>query len=317
MADTTRSHSARHRGKFARFRRAGGSSVRRNWLGEPVSGPQLQWATHTEFPTIVRLFELNCCAIPVTAAGGGSVFAACKSSCRSGFGDAGRRSRRSPRRWAVRNCTSFGLLPGGIHRDCCRPRGPAGYFLRSSRGVYPILTRRTAATYTVVGPTCCMGREIHWESTKAVYCPPLAPRKKNTRVKSPSGEGTGCEKAANASNTKRERGPTSDASVPSRIPGNGAVSYGRFRWQTGRPRSQWSCSHPDPLLFRPCDAGEFLPLRARQAAQRYTRLALCLEQAQGPAPFVFRSSQFARSLQKAICLLANLSTLPKYLQSWQ
>ena len=68
-----------------------------------------------------------------------------------------------------------------------------------------------------------------------------------------------------------------------------------------------------PIPSRPCDAGNSLPLRARQAAQRYPRLALCLEQAQGPAAFAFRSSQFARSLQKAICLLANLSTMPKYL----
>ena len=37
-------------------------------------------------------------------------------------------------RWTVRSCTSLELLCGGIHRDCCRPRGPAGYFLRSSRG---------------------------------------------------------------------------------------------------------------------------------------------------------------------------------------
>ena len=36
---------------------------------ETTSGPQLQWATNTEFPSVVRLFELNCCAIPLTAAG--------------------------------------------------------------------------------------------------------------------------------------------------------------------------------------------------------------------------------------------------------
>ena len=45
---------------------------------------------------------------------------------------------------------------------------------------------------------------------------------------------------------------------------------------------------------------EFPPLRPRQAAQRFTRLALCVEQAQGSAAFVFGSSLFARSLQKAI-----------------
>ena len=41
---------------------------------EPPGGSQLQRATHTELPTIVKLHKLNCCVIPVTAAGGGSVF---------------------------------------------------------------------------------------------------------------------------------------------------------------------------------------------------------------------------------------------------
>ena len=42
---------------------------------ESMSGPQLQWATETEFPSVVRLVELNCCAIPLTAAGCGGIFA--------------------------------------------------------------------------------------------------------------------------------------------------------------------------------------------------------------------------------------------------
>ena len=41
-----------------------------------------------------------------------------RSSCRS----AGERRRRAPRRWTVRNCTSFRFLRGGFYRDCCRPR---------------------------------------------------------------------------------------------------------------------------------------------------------------------------------------------------
>ena len=32
------------------------------------SGLQLRWATQAEFPNVVKLFELSCCAIPVTAA---------------------------------------------------------------------------------------------------------------------------------------------------------------------------------------------------------------------------------------------------------
>ena len=67
VSPSTRSHSARDRGLLGAEELA---------AEEPVSGPQLQWATHTEFPTIVRLLELNCCAVPLTAAGGGSVFAA-------------------------------------------------------------------------------------------------------------------------------------------------------------------------------------------------------------------------------------------------
>ena len=44
---------------------------------ELTSGLQLQWATQTEFPSVVRLFEFNCCAIPLTAAerGSGGIFA--------------------------------------------------------------------------------------------------------------------------------------------------------------------------------------------------------------------------------------------------
>ena len=128
---------------------------------ETTSGPQLQWATHAEFPSVARLFEHS-----------GEVWRPCKSSRRSGFRDAGRRSR----------CTPFGLLRGGIHRDCGRPQRRAGYYLRTSRGVYPILTRRTATTDTVVGPNCCMGRKIQRSRRRlrTVYTP--APRKKNTQV---------------------------------------------------------------------------------------------------------------------------------------
>ena len=38
------------------------------------SSSQLQWATQTARPRFVRLFELNCCAIPLSAVGG--IFAA-------------------------------------------------------------------------------------------------------------------------------------------------------------------------------------------------------------------------------------------------
>ena len=82
----------------------------------------------------------------------------------------------------------------------------------------------------------------------------------------PSGEGTGCEKGSKASATKRDCSSTSRASMPSRIPGNSAVSYGRFRWQTGRSRSQWGSRPPRPLVVQALQCWELQRLRARQAA---------------------------------------------------
>ena len=40
-----------------------------------AGGLQLQRAAHAEFPNVVRLFELDCCAIPLRTAGGGGIFA--------------------------------------------------------------------------------------------------------------------------------------------------------------------------------------------------------------------------------------------------
>ena len=58
---------------------------------EPARGPQLQWATHTKLPSVLRLLELNCCAIQVTAAGSGGIF--CSASSGSQWlGNAGRES---------------------------------------------------------------------------------------------------------------------------------------------------------------------------------------------------------------------------------
>ena len=138
---------------------------------------------------------------------------------------------------------------------------------------------------------------------------PGSAEEEHASFKSPSGEGAGCEEGSEAPTTKRDRGPASEASVPSRIPGNSALT-----WKISV--AGWPPSKSVELLpSRPCAVQALrcwkcLPLRARQAAQRYTRLALCVEQAHGPATLVF-------SIQKTICLLANLSTFPKYLQSWQ
>ena len=40
-----------------------------------ASGLQLQWAAQAEFPSVARLVELDCCAIPLTVAGSGGIFA--------------------------------------------------------------------------------------------------------------------------------------------------------------------------------------------------------------------------------------------------
>ena len=258
----------------------------------PASGPQLQWATHTEFPCVVRLFELNCCAILLTAAGGGGIFAVpAKSVAALDF-----RSR-----------TSFRFLRGGVHRDCCRSRGPAGKCFRSSRGMCPFLARRTAAAHAVVGPNCCMG-QVHRNRRKLCVVHHWVGGRGTNKSKSPSGEGAEGEKGSEAATTKRDRRPNSrqQCSLTLKISLAGWPPSKSVGWLPSRPFAVQA-----PRCWR------FLPLRVRQAAWRYTGLGLCLEQAQAPTAFLFRSSQCARSLQKAIFLLANLSTLPKYLQSWR
>ena len=44
-------------------------------VDELASSLQLQWAAQAEFPNVARPFELHCCAIPLTAAGGGGICA--------------------------------------------------------------------------------------------------------------------------------------------------------------------------------------------------------------------------------------------------
>ena len=62
--------------------------------------------------------------------------------------------------WTIGSRASFGFLRDRVHRDRFRSREPAGYYLRSSRGVYPTLTRRTAATHSFVYSDCCVGRKM-------------------------------------------------------------------------------------------------------------------------------------------------------------
>ena len=67
---------------------------------------------------------------------------------------------------------------------------------------------------------------------------------------------------------------------------------------------------------RPLRCWRLRLLRESQAAQRNTRFALCLEPVLASVAPVSLSSQLAQSHQGAMCLPANLSTVPKYLQSW-
>ena len=91
-----------------------------------TSNTLLQWTAQTDFLCVVRLFELNCCAIPIALFGA--------------------------RQRSVRSCTPFRFLWGEFYQDFCRPRKPAGNCFLGSRRVHPVLDRRTAATHSSVGP---------------------------------------------------------------------------------------------------------------------------------------------------------------------
>ena len=73
IAATARSYFAGDGGSFARLGVQEPFGAEELTGDELVSGLQLQWASHTEFPNVVRIFELNCCAIPLTAVAGGGV----------------------------------------------------------------------------------------------------------------------------------------------------------------------------------------------------------------------------------------------------
>ena len=112
--------------------------------------------------------------------------------------------------------------------------------------------------------------------------------------------------------------------VPSDSPHTNGY-YTLRRWfallrRTGDAAESWKdvrCPFPFPRKkIRPLRCWEVRLLRESQAAQRYTRVALCLEPVQALVAPVRPPCRVARSRQKAMCLPANLTTLPKYLQSW-
>ena len=148
-----------------------------------MSGPQLQWAIQTEFPNVVRLFELNCCAIPLTAAGRWRHFCSTRRSGRwTGLGtqdsevDMPLTGGASGAAHPSDSCTVVFIeiaadSEGQLESVSEVPVDSVGF---SSDG--------RATTHFVFGPHCCMGREMQRKSRKLVHGPLLAPQKKNRQV---------------------------------------------------------------------------------------------------------------------------------------
>ena len=122
--------------------------------------------------------------------------------------------------WTVRNST-----PCGVHRDCCRPRGPTGYYLRSSRGIYPILTRRTTATTPLLVRLAAWEERYSGVDEGCVLSTPRSAGEEHASLSLPAAKARGAKKSSEASTTKRDRGPTSEVSMPFRIPGNKASLF--------------------------------------------------------------------------------------------
>ena len=131
-------------------------------------------------------------------------------------------------------------------------REPSGCCLRSFRGVCPIPTR-TAATYIVIGPNGCTGRE-----TKTVNCPPGSTSEGHA---SSSSEWRMHGRRQRSAHQNADRGAASEASVPRRMPGSGARSS----------LSNWPPSQPKRLL--PSRRLAVRDLRCFLAASRKSRHA--------------------------------------------
>ena len=145
--------------------------------------------------------------------------------------------------------------------------GPAGYYLLSSRGVHPILTRRTAATHTVAGPD-----ERHsGVDESSVLSTPGSAEEEHAILSLPAAKARGAKKAAKRP-PKRQCQAEIQATVLSHVE-DFASSLAALEVSGVAPIPTRCGSCPVMLV-------EFPPLRARQVAQHYTRLALCLEQAQ-------------------------------------
>ena len=276
-----RTPPARNGGKFARFRCARPPRNRGIARDELTGSPQLQWATQTEVPSVARLFELNCCAIPLTAVGSGGIFAVL---ARAVVGlDLGTQEDV--------DVLLTGGPSGSAHpSDSCAvvfieiaadlvsqpeivseiPGESIGF---SSDGPLPHIPSlvRTAAR---------VGQEMQWSRGKGVHTPVPGKRWFWRRH--------GVHKKA------AKRGSSSEASVPSRIPGNSARSRGRSCWQAARPPSQWSRSHSNTVQSEPCDVG--IPAASRKSSSP------ALHEARTVLGAGTGINKLARSHQKEMCL---------------
>ena len=124
---------------------------------------------------LVRLFKLICCAIPLTAAGGGGIV---ESGCWTRLGNAGERRRRAPLE-----------IVSEFSGECIR---------FSPDGRLPHLPS--------------MARET--QRNRGKLCAVPAPRKKNTQVLVSSWPRRGVQKRVGETfGAKRDRGPSSKASI--------------------------------------------------------------------------------------------------------
>ena len=114
---------------------------------EVTSDLQLQWATQTEFPSVVRLFSLKSCAIALTAAGDGGAVAGPDLGSREAMSTCPSQMDRQE--------LHILLIPARWYTEIAADlKGQLEIVSEVPEEIHPILTRRTATTYNVVGPNC-------------------------------------------------------------------------------------------------------------------------------------------------------------------
>ena len=153
---------------------------------EPVSGPQLQRATHAEFPSNVRVLELNCCAILLTAAGSGGIFAILANAVAGlDLGTQGRREAK-PSFPSQKDRQELHILPT-LARWCSSrmlPTSRASWILSPKFQRGPSDSRQTDGNHIQRRWSDLLhGTRDAAESIEAVCCLLPAPRKKkNTQA---------------------------------------------------------------------------------------------------------------------------------------